>query len=188
MHLSDSVPPASHDARYPIGCFLPPGFLGEHGVALRQKAVQAIAVLPGQLPAALAGLDASQLDTPYRAGGWTLRQLTHHVADSHINAYTRLRLALTEEWPTIKPYTESLWAELADARTLPVETSLALLEPLHARWATLLDTLKEKDWEHRGYSHPESGRMSICTMTALYSWHGRHHTAHVLALRQREGW
>ena len=146
-----------------------------------------IAMLPRRLGAAVAGLDAQQIETPYREGGWTLCQLVHHVADSHLNAYARLRLALTEDWPTIKPYNEALWAELYDARTLPVETSLALLLPLHARWSTLLVSLRAEDWE-RGYTHPENGRTPVHAMTALYSWHGRHHTAHVLALRERMSW
>lgn len=174
--------PYTGDPRYPIG---PPQF--QTGAESRRQAVQAIAELPGRLTVAVAGLSAVQLDTPYRDGGWTLRQLTHHVADSHLNAYTRLRLALTEDWPVIKPYQEAAWAELADARTLPVEISLALLAPLHTRWTTLLTSLDEAAWL-RGYTHPENGRTTVEAMTALYSWHGRHHTAHVLALRERMGW
>jgi hypothetical protein len=109
------------------------------------------------------------------------------VADSHMNAYTRLKLALTEDWPVIKPYHEALWAELADSQTLPVELSLSLLPPLHIRWVTLLNSLDDAAWE-RGYVHPENGRTTLASMTALYSWHGRHHTAHALALRERMGW
>jgi len=136
------------------------------------------------LRSAVAGLDDFQLDTAYRDGGWTVRQLVHHVADSHMNAYVRIRLALTEDWPTIKPYAESRWAELADAKTLPVEVSLALLEALHRRWVVLLKSLGEEDWQ-RGYMHPENGRQALGTVIALYSWHSRHHTAHVTELRKR---
>jgi len=139
------------------------------------------------LRSAVAGLDDFQLDTAYRDGGWTVRQLVHHVADSHMNAYVRIRLALTEDWPTIKPYAESRWAELADAKTLPVEVSLALLEALHRRWVVLLKSLGEEDWQ-RGYMHPENGRQALGTVIALYSWHSRHHTAHVTELRKRMSW
>ena len=149
--------------------------------------MQALQELPRHLRAALLNLSESQLDTPYRSGGWTLRQLTHHVADSHIHAVTRLRFALTEDWPRIKPYDEKLTAELADARTLPVAVSLDLLAALHTRWTALLSTLAEADWQ-RGYMHPENGRTTVETMTALYSWHSRHHTAHVLRLREQRGW
>jgi hypothetical protein len=181
-------PPALYtaDPRYPIGP--PPNRLStQPGAESRRQAVQAIAELPGLLSVALAGLTSLQLDTPYREDGWTLRQLTHHVADSHLNAYTRLRLALTEDWPVIKPYQQAAWAEFADARTLPVEVSLALLAPLHTRWTTLLLSLDEPAWLC-GYTHPENGRTTVDAMTTLYSWHGRHHTAHVLALRERMGW
>ena len=116
-----------------------------------------------------------------------MRQLVHHVADSHINAYVRIRLALTEDWPTIKPYAEAEWATLEDARTLPVEVSLALLESLHRRWVVLLESLAESDWA-RGYVHPEDGREPLETVAAIYSWHGRHHVAHVTELRKRMGW
>jgi hypothetical protein len=174
---------SSTNPRYPIG----PPSLSESGPDARRQAIQAIAELPASLSQALDGLDPAQLDTPYRDGGWTLRQLAHHVADSHLNAYARLRLALTEDWPVIKPYNEALWAELADARTLPVEVSLALLTPLHTRWVSLLGSLDEPSWQ-RGYVHPGNGRTTVAAMTALYSWHGRHHTAHALALRARMGW
>lgn len=153
----------------------------------RREATQHLAELPTRLSAGLADLTPAQIDTPYRDGGWTLRQVAHHVADSHLNAYTRLRLALTEDWPTICPHEEARWAELADARTLPVEVSLALLGPLHTRWVALLGSLAEQDWQ-RGYVHPVLGRTNVDAMTALYSWHSRHHTAHVLGLRARQGW
>jgi hypothetical protein len=132
-------------------------------------------------------LPDGQLDTPYREGGWTVRQLVHHVADSHINAYVRMRLALTEDWPTIKPYEEAEWAKLEDARTLPVEVSLALLKSLHLRWVALLKSLSEADWA-RGYVHPESGRERLETVAGIYGWHSQHHVAHVTELRKRMGW
>ena len=129
-----------------------------------------------------------QLDTPYRDGGWTVRQTIHHVADSHMQATARMRLALTEDWPKITPYQENLWAELPDVPVEPVETSLQLLAALHARWTTLLQSLPDADWSGRGYSHPESGKLAIEQIVALYAWHGRHHTAHITALRERMGW
>jgi hypothetical protein len=181
MHPTVSTP----DSRYPIGRFVHEAAATD--ACVRSRDVQAIAELPGRLATGLAGLHLAQLDTPYREGGWTLRQLAHHVADSHMNAYTRLKLALTEDWPVIKPYHEALWAELADSQTLPVELSLSLLPPLHIRWVTLLNSLDDAAWE-RGYVHPENGRTTLASMTALYSWHGRHHTAHALALRERMGW
>jgi hypothetical protein len=170
----------SFSLRFPIGDFA-------HSEASHDQAIADIAGLPATLGAAVAGLTESQLDTPYRDGGWTVRQLVHHVADSHMNAYVRIRLALTEDWPTIKPYAEAEWATLADARTLPVEVSLSLLEPLHRRWVALFESLSEADWA-RGYVHPESGRQSLEWVVALYGWHGRHHTAHVTRLRERMGW
>jgi len=178
-----SLSPALDDTlslRYPIGDFSP----SEAG---RNRDIAAIAALPSALRAAVVGLVDAQLDTEYRPGGWTVRQLVHHVADSHMNAYVRVRLALTEDWPTVKPYAESRWAELADARTLPVEASLSLLEPLHRRWVALLESLSDADWQ-RGYVHPEMGREALGRVIAMYAWHGRHHTAHVTALRQRMGW
>jgi uncharacterized damage-inducible protein DinB len=149
--------------------------------------VDAIAVLPTRVREAVAGLHDAQLDTPYRPGGWTVRQVVHHIADSHMNAYVRLRFALTEDHPTIKPYSESAWAELADARTMPVDVSLTLLDGLHARWSALLRSLAPEQFA-RSLTHPESGEMTIDSLVALYAWHGRHHTAHITELRNSEGW
>jgi hypothetical protein len=173
------------DLRYPIGRYVPSTTSPTSEDRLR--ALQAIAELPRQFSAAFAGLDAGQVGTPYREGGWTLHQLAHHVADSHMNAYVRLHLALTEDWPTIKPYREAVWAELPYARSVPIDVSLSLLAPLHLRWVALLDSLDQASWR-RGYVHPESGRTTVESMTELYSWHGRHHTAHALRLRSRMGW
>jgi len=178
-----STQPAS-DPRYPIGDFVRPAVVDAQHL---DGSIATLAALPENLRAAVDGLTESQIDTPYRAGGWTVRQLVHHVADSHMNAYVRTRLALTEDWPTIKPYEENLWAELADARTLPVEVSLELLEPLHRRWVALFESLSEEQWQ-RGYKHPESGAQTLGQVAALYDWHSRHHVAHITALRKSKGW
>ena len=176
-----ATPETALHERYPIGS------PDRHpSVEQRTAHIEAIRLLPGEFALAFKGLSDEQIDTPYREGGWTLRQLAHHVADSHLNAWARLKLALTEDWPTIKPYDEKLWAETAETRG-PVDEPLALLAPLHARWAVLLAALEPAQWE-RGYVHPESGRTSVDQLAALYSWHGRHHTAHALGLRQRRGW
>ena len=148
--------------------------------------VAAIGAFSDQFAAAFAGLSDEQLDTPYREGGWTLRQLAHHVADSHTNAWVRLKLALTEDWPAIVPYNEKLWAETAECAG-PVDAPLAQLAALHVRMHALLSALGDADWA-RGYVHPANGRTTLAQMAALYSWHGRHHTAHVTGLRSRMGW
>ena len=173
------------DPRYPLGAF---AFDGRQTPALRRERIARIAAAPANLRAAVTGLTDAQLDTPYRDGGWTVRQVAHHVPDSHLNAYTRFRLALTEPRPTIKPYLEHRWAELPDARGAPVEVSLALLEALHRRWVLLLESLEPPDWELR-FVHPEHGReWSLDEALAMYAWHGEHHTAHVTRLRDRMGW
>ena len=137
--------------------------------------------------AAVNGLSKEQLDTPYREGGWTVRQVVHHVPDSHLNAYTRFKLALTENEPTIKPYAEDRWAELADTRSTPIETSLMLLDSLHDRWVRLLRSLQPEDWK-KSFRHPELGLVSLEKNLSLYAWHGRHHVAHVTELRKRMAW
>jgi hypothetical protein len=173
------------DPRYPIGNFAYDGAMTD---ARRAACVARIAAAPAALRAAVAGLSDAQLDTPYRPGGWTVRQVVHHVPDSHLNAYVRIRLALTEDTPTIKPYEEARWAELPDARTLPVEASLSLLEGLHGRWMALLKSLGPGDGA-RQFLHPEHGRLiTIDELIAMYAWHGEHHVAHVTSLRTRNGW
>ncbi len=167
--------------RYPIGA--PDRNPSTADLAAHLVAIRA---LPDQFAAAFAGLDDRQLDTPYRDGGWTLRQLAHHVADSHTNAWVRLKFALTEDWPTILPYNEKLWAETAECRG-PVDAPLAQLAGLHVRMHALYASLQGAEWE-RGYVHPVNGRTTVAQMAALYSWHGRHHTAHVTGLRSRMGW
>jgi uncharacterized damage-inducible protein DinB len=172
------------DLRYPIGLFSKPA---SSMAGIRIAHIHTLSLLPGRLRAAVAALDDHQLDTPYREGGWTVRQVVHHVADSHANAYIRMKLALTEDWPTIKPYDEAAWADLSDARWLPVDVSLDLIAPLHARWTSLLESLKDEDFQ-RGYVHPESGRQNLAQALASYDWHSRHHTAHIVNLRTRMGW
>ena len=149
--------------------------------------VDQIAAAPATLRAAIGGLSDAQLDSPYRPGGWTVRQVVHHLADSHINSYVRFRLALTEDQPLIKPYREDRWAELPDARGGPVEVSLLLLDGLHARWVDLLRPLTDAEWK-RAFRHPEIGLISLEQNAALYAWHGRHHVAHILSLRERMAW
>ncbi|MGA8111953.1 MAG: bacillithiol transferase BstA [Acidobacteriaceae bacterium] len=185
MTTAPTTPSAAteKDPRFPIGKFR----RTEANLTDHAASIAVLAALPQNLRAAVAGLTDAQLDTAYREGGWTVRQLVHHVADSHMNACVRIRLALTEDWPTIKPYDEKLWADLADARTAPIQPSLDILEGLHTRWTTLLRSLADHQWQ-RGYTHPINGRQSIAEATALYDWHSRHHVAHIVELRKRSGW
>jgi DinB superfamily len=169
---------------FPVGKFQAPATFS---ATTRRTAIETLRHLPSALVEATAGLTQKQLDEPYREGGWSLRQVVHHVADSHINAYSRVRLALTEDWPTIKPYGQDPWANLTDARTLPIDVSLTLLDALHTRWVALFESLTEADWQ-RGYLHPESGRQTIDQVLELYAWHSRHHTAHITGLRHSKGW
>ena len=172
------------DLSFPIGKFHFEGSLTEQQ---KKSLIDEIAAVPANLRAAVKGLTDAQLDTPYRPGGWTVRQVTHHVPDSHMNAYIRFKLALTEEEPTIKPYEQDLWAELADTKETPIEVSLAMLTSLHDRWVRLLRSIKPEEWK-RNFRHPEMGVVSLEKNLALYAWHGKHHVAHVTALRQRNGW
>ena len=153
----------------------------------RPRLIDEIAETPARLRAVVSGLSPEQLDTPYRPEGWTVRQVVHHLPDSHLNSYIRFRLALTEDEPTIKPYHEDKWAELYDARTAPVELSLALLESLHERWVVLLKSLTAEDWA-RAFKHPEMGTVPLAKNVGLYAWHGKHHVAHIASLRERMGW
>jgi len=172
------------DLRYPIGKF---AYEGPTTPEQRQEQLSQIEQAPGRLRAAVKGLSERQLDTPYRREGWSVRQVAHHVPDSHLNAYIRTKLALTEDEPTIKPYAEDRWAQLADTQATPVEVSLALLDSLHDRWMRLLRSLQPEDWK-RTFRHPEMGLMSLEKNLALYAWHGQHHVAHIAALRERSGW
>lgn len=175
----------SNDPRYPIGPFQRRDELSD---GERRAMLDDIAATPAKMRAAVAGLTEEQLDTPYRDGGWTLRQVVHHVPDSHLNAYCRLKLALTEDVPTIRPYDESTWAKLDDSRLTPIEVSLTLLESLHARWMTLFRSMKPEDFR-RTFRHPEQeGTLTLDWLVAMYAWHGKHHTGHITSLRERMGW
>lgn len=170
--------------RYPIGHFEPRPF----SMAQKEEWIADIRFLPNRLEGALHNLDEAQLHTPYREGGWTVHQLVHHVADSHMNAYARFKLGFTELTPTIKPYEEQLWAETADVKTLPVNLSITLLYALHQRLHVFLESFSDADWQKTIY-HPGSQKeISLWDLLGMYSWHGRHHTAHITALRDRKGW
>jgi uncharacterized damage-inducible protein DinB len=172
------------DLRYPIGKF---SFEGTNSEDERVRLIDQIAAAPARLREAIDGLSPEQLDTPYRPEGWTVRQIVHHVPDSHLNSYARFKLALTEDEPTIKDYREDRWADLADARSGPVETSLALLDSLHKRWVTMIRSMSPDQFE-RSFRHPELGLVSLDRSLSLYAWHGRHHVAHITSLRERMGW
>jgi DinB superfamily len=174
----------SGDPCYPVGKF---SSSVEQTAQQRQASIATLAALPENLRSAVSGLTEAQLETPYREGGWTVRQVVHHIADSHINAYVRSRRALTEDWPTVNAYDEKLWANLIDARTLPIAVSLDLLEALHRRWVTLFESLTDADWQ-RGYVHSENGRQKLSEVLQMYDWHCRHHVAHITELRKRMGW
>lgn len=171
------------DPRYPVGKFSQEGL-----VIAEQRAqfLQQVTEAPAKLRAAVQGLTDAQLDTPYRDGGWTPRQVVHHVADSHMNAFIRFKLGLTEDNPTIKPYAEDLWGDLADQK-LPVDVSLPIIDNVHHRWVAVLRSMKESDWA-RTFNHPVLGVQRLDRSLALYAWHGRHHVAHITALRQKKGW
>jgi len=172
------------DLQYPIGkCQWAEGITDEQ----RTQLIAQVAQAPAQLRQAVAGLNREQVDTPYRPQGWTVRQVVHHLPDSHMNTYTRFRLALTEDEPTIKPYDQERWAALEDARTAPIELSLTLFESLHSRWVLLLRSLAAQDFA-RTFRHPEMGTVNLDKYLALVAWHGRHHIAHITSLRDRMGW
>lgn len=178
-----TTPEISEDLRFPVGKF----DRSTVGVERRAEFIQTIKDLPTNIKTAVSDLNESQLDTPYRPGGWTVRQTVHHVADSHINSYVRFKLALTEdEPPTIVPYYEDRWAELDDSR-LPIDVSLSLIDAVHKRWATILDSMTDADFQ-KVFRHPETGDWTLDGALALYAWHSRHHTAHITRLREREGW
>jgi len=172
------------DLQYPIGKFQWGGAITE---AQREQLIAQIEQAPAQLRQAVAGLTQEQVDTPYRPDGWTVRQVVHHLPDSHMNTYIRFRLALTEDEPTIKPYDQERWAVLEDARTAPVELSLSLLEALHQRWVLLLRSLRAQDFA-RTFRHPELGVVNLDKYLGMVAWHGCHHVAHITSLRDRMGW
>ena len=179
-----AAPNSPPDSRYPIGRWQRPPELDDLSLSY---ALETLGELPQTLRVAVEDLDEDLLDTPYREGGWTVRQVVHHLADSHSNMYLRIRLALTEDAPTIRPYDEKAWAALHDAEAAPVEWSLELVEALHARLLMLLRSLTPAQWA-RTYVHPENGVMRLDEVASLYAWHGRHHVAHITALRTRRGW
>ena len=172
------------DLRYPVGQFT---WSGPNTREERARFIEDIAALPQKMRSAIAGLNDAQLDTPYRDGGWTVRQVVHHVPDSHVNMYIRLKFALTEDEPTIKPYDENVWAELPDGKSGAIEGSLSLLDGLHYRMASFLRSLSEADVQ-RKFTHPEIGVITIDRCIASYAWHSRHHVAHITSLRERKGW
>ena len=184
MASSPTAQSTSADPRFPIGKFHRPK---EFTPELRAQWIAEIESVPAALRQAVEGLTEEQLDTPYREGGWTVRQVVHHIADSHINSYVRFRLGLTEEKPEVKPYDESLWAKLPDAAESAIEDSMPLIDALHKRWVRLLRSLDEKQAE-RTVRHPEIGEISVQWLMALYAWHGRHHVAHITELRKRMNW
>jgi DinB superfamily len=172
------------DLRYPVGPFAPVAPATDES---RQACIRDIAEAPAAIRRALQGLSEPQLDTPYRPGGWTVRQVVHHVPDSHMNAYCRFKFALTEHNPAIKAYDEAAWARVADTARTPPEVSLAMLDALHQRWVILLESMNAGDFA-RSLQHPEKGSITLDWMLQLYAWHGRHHAAHITELRKREGW
>jgi hypothetical protein len=174
----------SADPRYPIGKF---DGRAPATDAERQRCLNDIEETPAKLRAAVKGLSEQQLSTPYREGGWTVRQVVHHLPDSHLNSYVRFKLALTEQEPTIKPYDEDRWAKLEDSKITPIEVSLTLLDSLHRRWVDLLRSFKPGDWK-KTLRHPELGVLSLDHLLAMYAWHGKHHVRHITALRERMGW
>jgi DinB superfamily len=172
------------DPRYPVGKFSAP----QDAVPAEERAqfLNQVAEAPARLRAAVQGLTETQLDTPYRDGGWSSRQVVHHVADSHMNAFIRFKLGLTEDNPTIKPYPEHLWADLADQK-MSIDVSLPIVDNVHQRWVTVLRSMKEADWA-RTFNHPEMGVQRLDRALALYAWHGRHHAAHITSLREQNSW
>jgi uncharacterized damage-inducible protein DinB len=172
------------DPRFPIGKF---HYDGPPSQDQKQQFLAEIDQTPTNLREAIKGLSDAQLDTPYRDGGWTVRQVVHHMPDSHINSYIRFKLALTEDDPTIKPYEEDRWAQLADSKSTPIEVSLILLDSLHDRWARLLRSLDDADWK-KTFRHPTLGPMTLEKTLAMYAWHGKHHVAHITELRKRMAW
>ena len=173
-----------NDFRYPIGEF---DRNYDTSPDARRERIETITNLPARVADAVAGLSEAQIETPYRPGGWTVRQTVHHIADSHANSLIRFKLALTEdEVPTIRPYYEDRWAELGDSR-LPIDVSLKMLDAIHSRWIALLNSMSEADYQKK-FIHPETGEWTLDAALALYAWHSQHHTAHITSLREREGW
>ena len=180
----------SDDLRYPIGKIGDQAFTGKepYSEELKKAAIKEIELLPQLIENAVLNLDEAQLETSYRPDGWTVKQVVHHVADSHMNAYIRFKLGLTEENPTIKPYDEKAWADMIDTKNIPINVSLTLMHTLHLRWVEILKNIKEEEWQ-RTVVHPEhKSNLTLWKLLSIYAWHGKHHTAHITALRERKGW
>lgn len=174
----------ANDPRYPIGKYVVQPYSEE----LKKEWLSDIKFLPNDLEVALQNLDEHELDTPYREGGWTIKQLVHHIADSHMNAYIRFKLALTEDNPTIKPYEEKDWSNLYDVFTVPVNVSVTLLHALHRRLLATLEELNEGQWERTVFHAEQKNRISLWELLGMYAWHGKHHVAHITSLKQQKGW
>lgn len=174
----------SEDLRFPIGKF---NYEEAQAAQNRARSIRAVSELPSQLRLAIAGLSSGQMKTPYREGGWTINQVVHHLADSHMNSFIRFKLALTEDAPAIKTYQEDLWAKLPDADNDAPELSLKIIDALHERWFLLLSAMNDTDFR-RQLTHPEHGKIDLNYMVALYQWHGKHHVAHITNLRRQKGW
>jgi uncharacterized damage-inducible protein DinB len=173
------------DLSYPIGKYETKPFSDRQ----KREWLQEIQFLPGLIEAAIENLDEKQLNTPYRDGGWSVKQVVHHVADSHMNAYIRFKLGLTEDNPTIKPYDQDQWTKLADVDVVPINISITLLYTLHTRWYSAIRDIPNEDWQKRTVTHPEHQKtMTLWYMLGSYAWHGRHHTAHITSLRERKRW
>lgn len=173
------------ELKYPVGHYQKPNVFTKEILA---EAISVIEQFPNKITQEVKDLNDEQLDTPYRPDGWTIRQVVHHCADSHINAFIRVKLALTENTPTVKPYAEALWAELADGKTLPVQPSLSIIENVHLRWVKVLKNMKDKDFD-RSFIHPEKGKeLSLHESTGMYAWHCNHHLAHITSLKKRKCW
>ena len=181
--ITENTKAMNDDLRFPIGKY---DSGREVTPDLRREYIQTIKDLPENLENAVANLTDEQMDTPYRPEGWTVRQTVHHIADSHLNSYCRFKLALTEDAPTIHPYYEDRWADLKDSE-MPIDVSMKIIEGVHARWANLLDSMSDEDFQ-RKLNHPETGEWTLEKMLGLYEWHGKHHTAHITNLRERNGW
>jgi len=179
------MPAVATDLRYPIGDYEPKPF----SIPQKVEWLADLKFLPLQIENAILNLDEAQLHSPYRDGGWTVHQLVHHVADSHMNAYIRFKAALTEDNPTIKPYDEKAWAELNDVQKLPVNISITLLHALHSRWHEALKYVRDDEWNNKTVFHPEHKKtMRLWYLLGMYAWHGKHHTAHITSLRERMKW
>jgi uncharacterized damage-inducible protein DinB len=172
------------DPKYPIGKYEAQPF----SESQKKKWIADIQFLPNELEQAIENLDEAQLQTPYRDGGWTVHQLVHHLADSHMNSFIRFKLALTEDNPTIKPYEDNAWSEMADVTKEPINVSITLLYALHKRWLTLLQNMSDADFEKTLFNPQRRGQLTLWEMLGIYAWHGKHHVEHIKTLKENKGW